>query len=301
MKDVFLCHASEDKEEVVRPIYNALTDAGIKCWLDEAEILAGDSITKKVNEGLAESRYVMVILSSSFLEKNWPDRELNASLSEEASSGLVRVVPILVGDNSEIEAILLKYFLIKDKYYLMWNGNIDEIVQAIQKRLGHSVAESRQPSIPQTPTSSLEIPMPRIKKKFTDRDRNKFFKASFETVKTYFQQALNQLDNSSDDVEVEFEEIHSYKFISTIYVHGEVTAKCKIWEYDNFGSNTIGYYEGRHDISSDSASNDMLTVEDDEHSLCLKTMMAPMTGAKENMTADDASEYLWKRFIDQIQ
>lgn len=50
-RDVFLCHASEDKNSIARPLYKAFTDAGISCWYNEAEIRWGDSITQKVNEG----------------------------------------------------------------------------------------------------------------------------------------------------------------------------------------------------------------------------------------------------------
>jgi len=51
-RDVFLCHAGEDKDSIVRPLYKAFTDAGISYWYDEAEIPWGHSITQKVNEGV---------------------------------------------------------------------------------------------------------------------------------------------------------------------------------------------------------------------------------------------------------
>jgi hypothetical protein len=51
-RDIFVCHASEDKQDVVRPLVEVFTAAGVSCWYDEAEIQWGDSITQKVNEGL---------------------------------------------------------------------------------------------------------------------------------------------------------------------------------------------------------------------------------------------------------
>jgi hypothetical protein len=51
-RDIFVCHASEDKGDVVRRLAEAFTAAGVSCWYDEAEIQWGDSITQKVNEGL---------------------------------------------------------------------------------------------------------------------------------------------------------------------------------------------------------------------------------------------------------
>ena len=131
IKDVFLCHASEDKATVVRPLYQALTAANITCWLDEAEIQWGDSITKKVNDALANSRYVIVVLSEAVLNKNWPQRELFAVLNLEASSGEVKILPLIVGERT----VLAKLPLLNDKAYLPWNNDPQPIVSALAKRL----------------------------------------------------------------------------------------------------------------------------------------------------------------------
>jgi len=69
-RDIFLCHAGEDKLAVVRPLASAFERDGVSVWLDEAEIAWGDSITAKVNEGLKSSRYVVVVLSRAFLAKD---------------------------------------------------------------------------------------------------------------------------------------------------------------------------------------------------------------------------------------
>ncbi|MBF8275840.1 MAG: hypothetical protein HW390_913 [Candidatus Brocadiaceae bacterium] len=50
--DVFICHASEDKASVVEPLYQHLDSVGIRCWCDRGEILWGDSLVGKINEGL---------------------------------------------------------------------------------------------------------------------------------------------------------------------------------------------------------------------------------------------------------
>ena len=66
-KDIFLCHAGEDKQQVVRPLAWKLYSGGISCWLDEAEVRWGESIVSKVNEGLNSSRFVIVVLSPYFV------------------------------------------------------------------------------------------------------------------------------------------------------------------------------------------------------------------------------------------
>ena len=137
MKDVFICHASEDKQEVVEPLVAAFKQANISYWYDKAEIKWGDSITKKVNEGLSISRFVIVILSSAFLDKNWPQRELYSVLNMEATSGEVKILPLIVGTNKqEPQDILQELPLLNDKAYLSWDGsNIQGIVSALSERL----------------------------------------------------------------------------------------------------------------------------------------------------------------------
>jgi hypothetical protein len=54
--DVFISHAREDKAAVAKPLAKALSRAGLRVWIDEHEISLGDSLTTKINEGLAHSK-----------------------------------------------------------------------------------------------------------------------------------------------------------------------------------------------------------------------------------------------------
>lgn len=83
--DVFICHASEDKEEIVRPLANALSDAGLRVWYDEFELEMGDSLRQKIDYGLSNSRYGVVILSPSFWQKEWTQHELDGLLQRDLS------------------------------------------------------------------------------------------------------------------------------------------------------------------------------------------------------------------------
>jgi hypothetical protein len=92
--DLFLCHASEDKDSIARPLYAALTAAGISVWFDEAVLELGDSLRRKIDEGLAKSRYGVVVLSPRFLNKHWPQRELDGLVARETASGEKAILPI---------------------------------------------------------------------------------------------------------------------------------------------------------------------------------------------------------------
>ena len=91
--DFFISHASEDKENFVRGLAEALQNEGAKVWYDEFALKVGDSLREKIDQGLANSRFGVVVLSKHFFSKEWPQKELNGLFSLE-TEGDTRILPI---------------------------------------------------------------------------------------------------------------------------------------------------------------------------------------------------------------
>ena len=100
--DVFISHTMEDKADVVRPLATALRDAGLRVWYDEFELKIGDSLRRKIDRGLAASRFGVVVLSQAFFGRRWPEYELDGLVPQTVSGlqGLrgtvrsgIRVIP----------------------------------------------------------------------------------------------------------------------------------------------------------------------------------------------------------------
>lgn len=91
--DLFISHASEDKEAFVRPLAQALSDLGLVVWFDEMQLKVGDSLRRSIDRGLANSKYGVVVLSSAFFAKNWPQYELDGMVAREMN-GVKVVLPI---------------------------------------------------------------------------------------------------------------------------------------------------------------------------------------------------------------
>ncbi|PKK81934.1 MAG: hypothetical protein CVT49_16335 [candidate division Zixibacteria bacterium HGW-Zixibacteria-1] len=91
--DFFICHASEDKQDVVEPLASELRNQGAKVWLDSWVLKIGDSLSEKINEGLIHCKYGIVILSPSFFEKSWPQKELSGLVQKEIGGQKV-ILPI---------------------------------------------------------------------------------------------------------------------------------------------------------------------------------------------------------------
>jgi TIR domain-containing protein/type IV pilus assembly PilN-like protein/BON domain-containing protein len=98
MWDIFISHAWEDKETVARPLAEMLTQAGLSVWYDEFTLTLGDSLRRSIDNGLAQSRYGIVILSHSFFSKEWPQRELDGLAAREINSRKV-ILPVWHGVN----------------------------------------------------------------------------------------------------------------------------------------------------------------------------------------------------------
>lgn len=91
--DVFISHASEDKDDFVRPLANALIEQGLNVWYDEMTLKIGDSLRQKIDKGLANSRVGLVILSPSFIKKGWTNYELDGIVTRTVSGEQV-LLPI---------------------------------------------------------------------------------------------------------------------------------------------------------------------------------------------------------------
>ncbi len=113
--DIFISHASEDKESVAIPLSKLLKQKEIIIWIDNQELMPGDSIRRKIDEGLVKSKYGAVILSKYFFRKEWPQKELDALITRERFGARV-IIPIwheiTVEEVASFSAILADRFAI---------------------------------------------------------------------------------------------------------------------------------------------------------------------------------------------
>ncbi|WP_423735208.1 toll/interleukin-1 receptor domain-containing protein [Chitinophaga caseinilytica] len=92
--DVFICHASEDKDDFVRPLAEKLISQHIQVWYDEFSLSIGDSLMHKIDEGLTSSKFGIVVLSPNFFMKPWAKRELSGLTAREMYEKRSLILPI---------------------------------------------------------------------------------------------------------------------------------------------------------------------------------------------------------------
>jgi len=127
---LFLSHASEDKEDFVRPLVSALQEAGFTVWYDEYELTMGDSLLKKIDKGLRECNFGVVVFSKYFFEKDWTQSELDGLFTRESQSQKI-ILPIW---KDVTKADVLEYSpMLAGRLGVPASKGIDAIVGEIQR------------------------------------------------------------------------------------------------------------------------------------------------------------------------
>jgi hypothetical protein len=124
----FISHASEDKDDFVRPLAHELKRRGVNIWYDEFSLRLGDSLRRSIDKGLAECEAGVVILSRHFFEKEWPQRELDALLGGEIA-GTTKLFAVWHGvDASYVRSISP---LLADKIAVLSDQGVEDVADAL--------------------------------------------------------------------------------------------------------------------------------------------------------------------------
>lgn len=126
---LFLCHATEDKAFVDKLI-SELDKYAYYAWYDKREIFVGDSIVEKIDNGLKETDYLIVVFSAKSVNKPWVKRELNSSLMRQLSSKNITILPILI---EECEIPILFRDIKYADFTISFENGITELIMAIRK------------------------------------------------------------------------------------------------------------------------------------------------------------------------
>ncbi len=96
-RKVFISHASKDKDFVDR-LVSDLAAQGVPVWYDKLDVRLGDSIPGKINSGISEAKYFLIVLSPAAVESKWVREEMNAALMRQVASAGTFLLTVLVED-----------------------------------------------------------------------------------------------------------------------------------------------------------------------------------------------------------
>jgi hypothetical protein len=130
--DVFISHASEDKG-FVGPLAAALQKSGLLVWYDDFTLTIGDSLRRKIDEGLTKSRYGIVVLSKPFFAKKWPQHELDGLMSKEVA-GTKIILP--VWHDIDLQEVQANSLMLSGIVAAQSNEGMDVVVRKLRDAMG---------------------------------------------------------------------------------------------------------------------------------------------------------------------
>lgn len=99
LRDVFLCHAWDDRNGAAKDLHDLLESHGVSVWFSEKDVPLGSALLREIDRGLARSRIGIVLVTPAFLDRlrgeGIADKELSALLAREL------LVPIVHGTTYE--------------------------------------------------------------------------------------------------------------------------------------------------------------------------------------------------------
>lgn len=305
-------HKDEDLRNELEIHLAALKRQGvINTWHDR-RIAAGDEFAGKISENLESADIILLLVSPYFIASDYCyEVEMKRALKRH-EAGEARVIPIILHPCDWHGTPFGKLLAVPSdgkpvsKFPNMHDAFL-EITIAIRNAAGNlkgtatPVVSSVAPSPPSPPardtgprSSNL-----RIKKSFTDRDKDKFLEDAFEYMANFFEGSLGELGQRNPGVEGNFRRIDANRFTATVYVGGQALSRSKI-SCGGRRSFMSGITYSMSDTLDDNSFNEQLLVEDDGYTLGLRPLGMTMR-SQEMLSVEGAAEFFWEMFIKPLQ
>lgn len=139
--DIFISHSSLDKDDVAIPLFTALERLGLKVWFDSDQIPLGSGIRRKIEYGIRESRFAVVIMSPDYIKSDWCQKELDAFFVREINGNEI-ILPIYHG--LEFEDVKQYSPILANRLSLSTDENIDFIADSIKSFIDNESGKKKK-------------------------------------------------------------------------------------------------------------------------------------------------------------
>jgi hypothetical protein len=311
MINVFFSYSHADerlRNELEKHLSILKRQAVISTWHDR-RIDAGSELHAEISSNLKNAQIVLLLVSADFLSSDYCyDVELKEALAMHERGDAV-VIPVILRPcdwhsapfgkllATPLDGKPVEKFSSLDEAFL-------EITTAIKKVITNKISRnetiaSRQALIESTPlprSSNL-----RIRKTFTDRDKDQFMDEAFIYISNYFEGSLAELKKRNPEIDSRFKRIDSQCFTAIVYRDGRTVSECMIYIGGSFGNNSISYSSNISNARN--SMNNSVTLADEGETLQLRPGPMNIFGRNRdsNLTNEGAAEMFWEVFISPLQ
>ncbi|MCG2587795.1 toll/interleukin-1 receptor domain-containing protein [Rhodohalobacter sulfatireducens] len=321
MSKIFMSYSHKDeslRDELETHLSLLKRQGLISTWHDR-KILPGDEFGNEIDENLESSVIILLLVSPYFIASDYCyDIEMKRAL-ERHRNNQARVIPIILehcdwhsAPFGKLQALPKDGRPVTD--YPNQHKAFTEIATGIRTAIEETQSkkpksDSDQSNIPPKRTQTTETKdlqrssNLRVKKSFSDKERDDFLKESFEYINKFFKNSLQELKNRNEFVDFTLNPMDSQTFTVKVYKQQTQASQCKIWRGSSFGRTEAIMYS--NSISERNSFNEMFTVNDDGYQQFLVPtgMLNLHTGQDmdKNLSAKGAAELLWDKLIEPLQ
>lgn len=286
----------------------------IETWHDR-RILAGQEFIGEIDKNFQEAEIVLLLVSPHFIASDYCfDVEMARAL-ERHEAGEATVIPVILRpchwhdlpfgkllaatpDGKPVS----QYPSLDDGFYQV----VDAIKKAIRARPASAAAVSSSDRtvaslatmrvVPEVRSSNL-----RVKRAFTDHDRDRARHECFDYVARYFANSLQELEVRNPGIKADFRQLDAQSFEASVYVDGDRVARCGIWlGNESWGGELVYSASG----VTRGSFNESMSLDDDGYALGFKPMGmgAFSSHARAGLLGfEGVAEYFWEMLIRPLQ
>lgn len=303
-------HKDEDLRDRLEAHLAPLIRQGfIESWHDR-RITAGDDFAGKIDENLNKADIILLLLSSDFLGSGYCYDVETARALERHDNKEARVIPVILRPCLWHGTPLGKLLAApKDgKAVVLW-PNQDEAFLDVAKMIQDALPSTKTKAKPITKAEPIQAEKTeteprssnlRVKKTFTEAQRDRFAEDAFEYLAKFFSNSLEELRVRNEGFDCSFRRLDSNHFTAVIYKNGQAESRCKI---GLGGMMRGGITYSISDQPRDNSMNEGLSVKADDQCLYFEAMGMPMSNHKNinHLSEQGAAEYLWSLLMERIQ
>lgn len=307
-------HTDESLRDELEVHLAALKRQGVIDTWHDRRIGAGEEFAQTISEHLEQADIILLLVSPYFIASEYCYNVEMKRAMERHERDEARVIPVILHPCDWHDTPFGHLLAVpKDGRPVSKHPNQHdaflEITQAIKK-----VARDLRPTVGMasgSPFQTTRAPVRqdirssnlRVKKHYTDRDRDQFLTEAFEYMANFFDGSLRELEERYAQIETDFRRIDANSFTAIIYSSGKAASQCSIWLETGGALSGRGIFYSMGDAGTRSGYNEAITVADDGHTLYLSaTGMFIRTGMQgQKMTMEGGAEYYWSRLIEPLQ
>lgn len=282
----------------------------VRAWHDR-RIIAGKEFDREISDHLERADVILLLLSPHFLASDYCYETEAQRALQRHEEGTAIVIPVILQPCDWLESPFQKLRATPtDGKPIAKFPNVNDAFLEVTRDIRAAAASlhKEESAAPMKTLGAVHLDAGlrssnlRLKKTFTDRDRDSFRDEVLSYIDKFFENSLVELRDRNPIIEFRFKRFSASGFTAAIYNGGSKKTGCHVWlaEGMSFGVD-IAY--SSNDSTATNSINDGFSVDSDGFQLGLKASGFGLTRSTGDalMTPHGASEYLWSLFIFQLQ